>query len=179
MGIKFANKDTAAAKKSLGECTETKAVATGDLDVTSKDLAEDVNSLAELHQDCMTKAQDFEAETKSRGEELAALAKAKEIIIEATGGAASFVQVEQGRPANVEATRMVRELARKTRSPALAQLASRMSSVRSGDVFEKVKGLIGDMIETLQAGAEKDATEKAFCDKELSETKAKKTEQET
>merc|ERR1712003_347619 len=54
-----------------------------------------------------------------------------------------------------------------------------MSSVRSGDVFGKVKGLIGDMIEKLQAEAEKDATEKAFCDKELSETRAKKTEQET
>ena len=32
----------------------------------------------------MQKAEDFEAETKSRGEELAALGKAKEIIAEAT-----------------------------------------------------------------------------------------------
>merc|ERR1719471_1265447 len=155
------------------------AVATGDLDVTSKDLAEDINSLANLHQECMTKAQDFEAETKSRGEELAALAKAKEIIIEATGGAASFAQLEQQRPARSEAVRMVRDLARKTKSPALAQLASRMASVRSGDVFAKVKGLIGDMIESLNAEAEQDATEKAFCDKELSETRAKKAEHET
>ena len=41
----------------------------------------------------MGKAQDFESETKARGEELAALTKAKEIIIEATGGAASFLQL--------------------------------------------------------------------------------------
>merc|ERR1739838_999830 len=38
----------------------------------------------------------------------------------------------------------------------------------------KVKGLIQDMIETLEEQAEADATEKAYCDKELSETNAKK-----
>merc|ERR1712176_1611271 len=179
--IKFATKETAEANKGLAECGEKKANAEGDLDVTSKELAADTAALSDLHQECMTKAQDFEAETKSRGEELAALAKAKEIIIEATGGAASFAQLEQvaQRPARSEAVRMVRELARKNKSPALAQLASRMASVRSGDVFAKVKGLIGDMIEKLSADAEADATEKAFCDKELSETRAKKAEHET
>merc|ERR1719436_1271654 len=116
--LKFATKETAEANKGLAECGEKKANAEGDLDVTSKELAADTAALSDLHQECMTKAQDFEAETKSRGEELAALAKAKEIIIEATGGAASFAQTEQRmhRPANVEATRMVRELARKTKS---------------------------------------------------------------
>merc|ERR1719361_2020278 len=108
--IKFATKGTAEAKKGLAECGEKKANAEGDLDATSKELAADTSALSDLHEECMTKAQDFEAETKSRGEELAALAKAKEIIIEATGGAASFAQLEQ-RPANIEATRMVRELA--------------------------------------------------------------------
>ena len=127
----------------------------------------------------MTKAEDFEAETKSRGEELAALAKAKEIIIEATGGAASFLQVSRTTHASFEATKYIRELARKHKSAALAQLASRMGSVHSGDVFGKIRGLIQDMIEKLNAEAEKDATEKAYCDKELSETNAKKTEQET
>merc|ERR1719486_1673047 len=60
------------------------AAAQGDLDVTSKDLAEDVKDLATLHQDCMKGAEDFEAETKSRGEELKALATAKNIIVKAT-----------------------------------------------------------------------------------------------
>merc|ERR1719361_52743 len=124
--IKFATKGTAEAKKGLAECGEKKANAEGDLDVTSKELAADTAALSDLHQECMTKAQDFEAETKSRGEELAALAKAKEIIIEATGGAASFAQLSSGqRPANLEAARMVRDLARQNKSPALAQLASR------------------------------------------------------
>merc|ERR1712072_1540819 len=91
--IGVAKKNTAEAKKGKAESEEKKGVAEGDLDVTSKDLAADTKELGGLHQDCMTKAQDFEAETKSRAEELAALAKAKEIIIEATGGAASFMQV--------------------------------------------------------------------------------------
>merc|ERR1719333_582777 len=79
--------------------------------------------------------------------------------------------------------RFIRDLARKSKSPALAQLASRMSSaMRLGaasgekDVFAKVKGLITDMIATLESEAEADASQKAYCDKELSEANAKKDE---
>jgi len=75
--IKYANKDMAAAQKNLATSAEAKATAEGDLAVTSKDLAEDNTALADLHQECMTGAEDFEAETKSRGEELKALATAK------------------------------------------------------------------------------------------------------
>merc|ERR1711994_174053 len=44
------------------------------------------------------------------------------------------------------------------------------------DPFAKVKGLFSDMIAKLEEAAGADATEKAFCDKELSETTAKKDE---
>ena len=63
-------------------------------DVTSKDLAEDIKTLQELHHNCI-----FEAEIKSRGEELTALATAKKIIVEITGGADqsySFLQMPEG-----------------------------------------------------------------------------------
>jgi len=182
--VKFAEKDMAAAKKGLAGSQEKKAVATGDLDVTSKDLAEDIATKGTLHQDCMTAAEEFELATKSRGEELGALATAKKVIVEATGGAAaqsySFLQVRVASSAPA-AVRFVRDLARKAKSPALAQLASRMSSaVKLGaaagesDVFAKVKGLINDMIATLESEAEEDATQKAYCDKEMSEATAKK-----
>merc|ERR1711862_498041 len=66
------------------------------------------------------------------------------------------------------------DLARKNSSPTLAQLASRMSSAvhsASGDdQFAKVKGLIADMLARLESEASADATENAFCDKELAET---------
>merc|ERR1719432_321543 len=97
------------AKHGLAESQEKKSVATGDLDVISKDLAEDIKTKATLHQDCMSAAEEFELATKSRGEELKALATAKKVIKESTGGAAgqtfsfgqvSFLQVERSRVAS-------------------------------------------------------------------------------
>merc|ERR1712176_347199 len=79
---------------------------------------------------------------------------------------------------------MIKKLAQKHHSAALAQLASRITAVvrygESGgdDVFGKVKGLISGMIAKLEAEAESEATEKAYCDEELSKTEAKKAELE-
>jgi len=188
--VKFGNKEKDESAKSKSESAEGKATAEGDLEVTSKALAEDIKELQGLHHNCMTKAEEFEAETKSRGEELKALATAKKIVKEATGGAldqtssGSFLQTSklssQADLANFEVVRFVRDLAKKQKSAVLAQLASRVAAaVRFGgnnqaDVFSKVKGLISDMISKLEADAEGDATEKAFCDKELAETNLKK-----
>jgi len=187
--IKFANKEMDEAKTSKSESTEIKATSEGDLNVASKDLAEDVKELQGLHHNCMTKAEEFEAETNSRGEELKALATAKKIVIEATGGALdqtgqSFLQVSKLSSrtdlANFEVIHMIRDLAKKEGSAALTQLASRVATaVRFGgsnqaDIFAKVKDLIRDMVAKLEKDAEGDATEKAFCDKELAETNLKK-----
>merc|ERR1719411_224555 len=180
----------AKAKKSLAESAENKATAEGDLDVTSKSLKADTTTLAELHQECMTKAQDFEAETKSRGEELKALGIAKKAISDNTAGAAkqsygfsqlSFLQMSSGTDlASAEAVHYVRKFARKMKSPELAQLASRVASAvqfgagTSDDPFGKVKGLIADMIDRLESEAQADASHKAYCDKELGESNVKK-----
>jgi len=190
--IANANKDLDEAKKSLAASGEAKATAQGDLTVTSKALAADISTLDDLHKDCLTKAQDFEAETKSRTEELKALAEAKKVLKETTAGAEaqtyglnqeSFLQItSKAGLAQFEAVRLVRDLARKENSRALAQLASRLEmTVRTGsaqgaDPFAKVKGLISDMIASLEEAADADATEKAFCDKELAETRAKKAD---
>jgi len=191
--IKFANKDMDASKKSLAESQETKSTAEGDLTVTSKELAADKASKGTLHGKCMSASEDFEAEVKSRAEELAALAKAKEVITSMTSGAeaqqygASFLQLGSALSsgtdlANFEAVRFVRDLARKQHSPQLAQLASRMASMVSmgsasgSDPFGKIKGLISDMISKLEGEAGQDASHKAYCDKEMSDTAAKKAE---
>merc|ERR1719454_2082031 len=53
-----------------------------------------------------------------------------------------------------------------------------MRGSHGADVFAKVKGLIQDMIEKLLKEGEADATEKAFCDKEMHETEQKKADKE-
>jgi len=194
--VKFASKDMSEAKSNLAGSQETKSVAEGDLSATSKDLSGDHEAKEELHRGCMTAAQEFEAGVKSRGEELGALAQAKKVIEEATGGASlsqvSFVQLSSRAKlhsgadlAKFEAVRYVRDLANRHHSVALAQLASRMnsavrlSSASGADPFAKVKGLITDMLSQLQAEAEEEATHKAYCDKEMSETKVKNDDKST
>jgi chromosome segregation ATPase len=187
--IKFANKELGDAQKGIASNTETKASAEGELGVTSKDLKEDIETLAGLKSKCQSGAADFEAASKSRGEELAALAKGKAIITEATSlGQISLFQIgsmklESGTDlAHFEAVRFVRDLARKQHAPELAQLAKQMASAmrfsaRSGqDPFGKVKGLISDLITKLESDAATDASHKAYCDKELSESATKKLE---
>merc|ERR1719401_1617051 len=190
--IRFGKKEMSEAKKSLAASAEKKAGAEADLAQTSKALAEDIRTLADLHSSCLTYAQNYEAETKSRGEELKACAEAKKVIQSETVGAegatyglnqVSFTQLSsQADLANFEAVRFVRKLAQTQHSSALAQLASRMASAMhsgsSADPFGKVKGLIADMIEKLEAEAEADATHKAYCDKEIAESNEKKADTE-
>jgi len=182
--IKYETKELDEAKTGIAASNEKKATAEGDLEVTTKNLDEDVLALSELHHECLTKAQDYESATKSRGEELTAIATAKKTIQETTSGAAdlsygfgqvSFLQRSQS--GGLQVVRFFRELAQQKHFPALAQLSLRMdAAIRAseGDPFAKVKGLIQDMIETLEKEAEADATEKAYCDKELAESNAKK-----
>merc|ERR1719310_1733407 len=87
--IKFGNRDMEKAKKSIAATEETKAGAEGELEVTMKGLGEDIAQLNQVHHDCMTKATDFEVETQARAAELKAIATAKKVILEATGGAAA------------------------------------------------------------------------------------------
>jgi len=180
--IAYSNKEFSEAKAGIAEGGERKATAEGDFDVSSKELAEDVKAKGSLHQACMAKATAFEGETRSRGEELASLGKAKAVIKEAMSGAAleqiSFFQrslLNSGRDLHrYEAVRLIRDLAHRHQSGALVQLASQMAvAMQSSDSFAKIKGLIRDMIAKLEDEAGADATKKAFCDKELAESTAK------
>merc|ERR550525_931002 len=198
--LAYGNKELVEAKEGLAAATEKKAAAEGDLAATAKDLAADTKTLADLHADCLAKATDFEDETKSRGEELKALHEAKKAIKEMTGGAeslsyglnqVSLLQVSKRSQlssradlANFEALQLVRDLARKHGSSALAQLAARMSTAmnsgaRAGeDPFAKVKGLVREMIEKLEKEAGAEASLKAYCDQENGESTEKKEAKE-
>merc|ERR1719174_1028910 len=193
--IKYAEKELAEANDNLAAAQAATAAAEGDLAIATKTLNATLRDKATLHQECMEKAQDYELEMKSRGEELKALAGAKKAISESVAGAsfeqedASLLQMSKrmlthADLSGVEATRLVRDLGRKLRAPAFSQLAARMERLLRGaatggdDPFAKVKGLIRDMIAKLLKEAEEEAEEKAFCDKELAETRAKKEDKE-
>ena len=168
------------AKKSLAASQETKAVAEGDLSTTKKDLAEDVATLGGLHHECLTTSQDFQAETNSRAEELKAIATAKAAL--KNSGAAAFLQISSSDEPSKLVVHFVRDLARKQNDQSLAQLASRMasavrlSSSNGEDPFAKIKTLISDMLTKLEEDSAEDASQKAYCDKEMAETKQKKIE---
>lgn len=73
---------------------------------------------------------------------------------------------------------IVKRLAKLHKSSALMQMASRMKVMlkydsNGADPFDKVKGLISDMIEKLEKQLADDTSEKKFCDREMTETKAR------
>merc|ERR1719478_1402227 len=137
--MKYGALDMDHAKKDLAEATQTKGTAEGDLAVTTKALAEDEATLADLHHDCMTKANDFEVETTARGEELKALATAKKIVEE--------IATSEPASKGFAAVHFVRRLAQKQHSAVLSQLASHIANVmgnafaNDANPFAKVKDL--------------------------------------
>jgi len=177
-------KDLDEEKTAIAEATQGKSEAEGDLSMTTKDLAASQNDLAVVHGDCLTVAADHEATVTSRAEELKVIATAKKILEEATAGAVaqsySFLQIKSRADLkNNEVVAAVKKLAKEHNSVKLAQLASKLSTVITyggKGVFDKVFGLINDMIAKLEKEAEEDANEKAYCDEELAKTEAKKSE---
>jgi len=181
-------KDMDDEKAAKASATESKVIATSDLDATSKSLASSKDQLATAQSTCLSVAADHEATDAARKEELGVIAEAKKILEETTSGAVSqtysLLQIQtRSDLVGSEVVTAVKHLAKQQHSAALAQLASRISAVlrfgaTGGDPFAKVKGLIQDMIARLEKEAGADATEKAYCDEQLAKTEAKKAELE-
>eukprot|EP00420_Gonyaulax_spinifera_P034783 CAMPEP_0197879552 /NCGR_PEP_ID=MMETSP1439-20131203/7602_1 /TAXON_ID=66791 /ORGANISM="Gonyaulax spinifera, Strain CCMP409" /LENGTH=703 /DNA_ID=CAMNT_0043499061 /DNA_START=51 /DNA_END=2162 /DNA_ORIENTATION=+ len=191
------NKDLEDEKSTKSASVEAKAVAEGDLANTVKDLQDGQETLQTTKDTCMQTAADHEASMKSRDEELNAIATAKKVLMGTASGAESqtysMLQTGEGKmgsrlqthadlAAREEVVTMLKRLAEKHRSAALAQLTSRVTSVLrlgrafGGEPFDKVKGLIKGMIQKLQKQAAEEASEKAYCDEQMAKTKAKKDE---
>merc|ERR1719310_1174340 len=178
-------------KKAKAAAEEAKATATGELDTASKTLSDSETHLKDLQQECMAKAEEYETSQHSRSEELTALDTAKKVLVEKTGGAAareySFIQLSaktrvgvRAKQAKDDVLNLIQGLA-KNGDKAMSLLAERIesASMLGADPFAKIKGLISEMIEKLEEEAAKEAAHKAFCDKEMKETKAKKEDKES
>merc|ERR1719498_1442424 len=155
------------------------ALATAEKDhaVTTKTLGEDTAYLKDLKRDCQGRARDFEVETKDNKAELAALAKAKAILLKKF---ASFVQTKALAKASddedpkARALRAIEQLGRKLQKTSLVALAYRAAE----DPFGKIRGMVEDMIAKLMQEAAEEATQKAFCDTEIGESTASKDDKQ-
>merc|ERR1719235_1504971 len=175
-----------AAKSSIATYTEEMGKAKGELEETTKTKAADVAYLDSLKLECSETAAAWEERQKSAKEEMAVIEKAKNILAERVK---VFVQVK-GKTAvakkgdddddddskdTIMRKRIVqklKDLSHKFSSYALME----MVSVASADPFEKVRGLIEQMIEKLVTEANEEATQKAFCDEEIGKSKAAQAE---
>jgi len=177
------NKDMDEEKATKAADEEAKATAEGDLSVTVADLKASEEKLATVTAECQQVAADHEATVAARAEELKVMGEAIEILKSTTSGAVSqtysFIQISsESDLKRSEVITLVKKLAKKHHSAALAQLASRIAAVEryGDDPFAKVKGLIEDMITKLQDEAGAEATEKAYCDEQTAKTEEKKAQ---
>jgi len=176
-------------EKELAEATHSKQVlseklaqAEKDLGLEKKGLSTDEAYLRDLKRDCQSRAQEFEVEAKDTDAELTALGKAKGILTKKFAGA-SFVEMKsktrvqvrsEEEDVRVQALRLIEQVGKKYHSTALVSLAYRAAS----DPFGKVRSMIEDMIAKLLQEAAEEATQKAFCDKEIGESKASQADKE-
>merc|ERR1719248_229919 len=170
-------------KKRMSEATteksgleDAKASAEEELASTKTTLADDEKYLEELKQSCSAKANEWATRQKDAAGELAAIAKAKEVL---ESGVKVFLQVSskthaKGDEGSDKRSRVISILSKlEDHSYFFTQIKS---EARAGGPFDKVKGLIEDMISRLEKEAAEEADTKAFCDKETSESKAKQAE---
>merc|ERR1719395_368944 len=182
--------EIAHAKEKLGSATKLKASATeamaeADAEVveTQKTKAADEEYVVTLKQECQARAVEYEETMKSGKEEIGAIEKAKTILQE---GVTAFVQIsskthrasakydpdadEESDDIAERRSRIVqifKGISANRHSFVFAQLANMAAS----DPFEKIKGLINDMIEKLLKEAAEAATHEAFCQEEMGKSK--------
>eukprot|EP00928_Gymnodinium_smaydae_P088176 TRINITY_DN722_c0_g1_i4.p1 TRINITY_DN722_c0_g1~~TRINITY_DN722_c0_g1_i4.p1 ORF type:complete len:681 (+),score=202.93 TRINITY_DN722_c0_g1_i4:48-2090(+) len=167
-----------------GETQKSKAEAEGDLAQTQKDKKEDEEYLASMTALCQQKASDFESRQKLREEEIAAIAKATEIISSSSvagsgdkhlpallaqgdGVALAHLRSGQSSPLQSQAAAFLTSRAESSGSRLLSEAARQLSQ----GPFDKVKKLIKDLISQLMEEATQETEHKGWCDAELATNK--------
>merc|ERR1719271_854735 len=177
---------TSIATKAKASAEEAGATAEGDLASTTKTKAADTEYSTNLKTECEMAASEWAARQASAKEEMAAIDKAKEILV---SGVVALVQSgskltkkadfddddsesDAKDEVRVKLVKKIQSLGKKFHSFGLMQLAS----VAGSDPFVKIRGLIEDMIAKLLKEAQEEATQKAFCDAEMGKSKKSQSE---
>merc|ERR1719252_36626 len=177
--IKNGMEKKAAAASVKSAAQESQSKAEGELAETSKAKAADEEYVVTLKGECEMSAKEWAARQEQAKGELGAITKAKDIL---AGGVKVFVQVSATKKGidldadddedkttakRAQIVNKLKEVAKKSHSFALMEMATAAGS----DPFVKIRGLIEDMIAKLIAEAQAEATQKAFCDEEMSKSK--------
>merc|ERR1711956_92283 len=157
-----------------------------ELEDTKIALAEDEKFLAELETGCATKEKEWAEVCKTRQEELVALAEtikilndddALELFKKTLPSAASLLQVaESAQSVRKRALLAISEASNHSRhlgvQPQLDLIALALKGKSQG--FEKVIGMIDEMVANLKKEQEDDEAKKEYCDKEFDTSEDKK-----
>jgi DNA repair exonuclease SbcCD ATPase subunit len=164
--------------------SEESGKAKGELGETRESMKADKVYLSSLTHDCESSAEEWTEREKSAKSEIAAIDKAKEILSPIKAMLQNGVEVDGRKKQPFEEdhdedkdTKMrstlvgkLRELGHKFHSYTMMELVSAAAS----DPFEKIRGLLGDMIAKLVAEANEEASQKAFCDEEMAKSNKEK-----
>jgi len=186
--IKVSKEKLSAAKSGISTATEEMGKATGELTETEKSKKSDEVYVESLTQECeQTKAAWAERQASAK-EEMEVIEKAKGILADRVkvlvqfGGKTSSHSTMKAAHLDEDGD-SVREADARSRVVAkLKDLSHRfhsfalmeMVSAAGADPFEKIRGLIEDMIAKLLNEANEEATQKAFCDEEMGKSKSAK-----
>jgi hypothetical protein len=181
--ISHAKAKLGSATKLKASATESMAEASAEVVETEKTKAADEDYVTTLKQECQARAVEFEETMKSGKDEIAAIEKAKTILEE---GVTAFVQIsskthrlsarfssddedesDEIAERRTKVVQIFKDISANRHSFVFAQLAN----MAAADPFEKIKGLINDMIEKLLKEAAEAATHEAFCQEEMGKSK--------
>merc|ERR1719198_1090204 len=154
-----------------------------DLGDTADSLADDKKFLADLDKNCAGKQKLYDENVKMRGQELAALADtikivndddALELFKKTLPGASSFLQIQVSASAmKARALALIQEAQSSSteRRPALDFIALSLRGKKIG--FEKIIGMIDDLVAELKVEQSTDDKKKEYCAEEFDKSEDK------